>query len=128
MYYAIDLACDKLKRKIRKWKTRIQDHHNKKPSEMEERSIQILEKKTQDVDFINDQIEEISAKRLEAEFAPPLVVKEKRRVIPLLTLQEATMRIDLSGDHFLIYRSEEDQKLKAMYLRRDETLGVLELE
>jgi putative sigma-54 modulation protein len=128
MYYAIDLACDKLKRKIRRWKTRIQEHHGKKPSEIEERSIQILDKKTEDVDFINDQIEEISVKRLEAEFAPPLVTKEKRRLIPMLTLDEATMRIDLSGDHFLIYRSQEDQKLKVMYVRRDTSLGVLEVE
>ena len=128
MYHAIDIACDKLKRKIRRWKTRIQDHHCKKPSEVEEKAIQVLDRKTQDIDSINDQIEEISLKRIEEEFKPPLIVKHKKRQIPMLTMEEATMRIDLTGDHFLVYRSEEDQKLKVMYGRRDQTLGVLDVE
>ncbi len=128
MYHAIDLACDKLKRKIRRWKTRIQDHHFKKPSELEEKAIQVLDSKTQDIDYINDQIEEITFKRIEEEFKPPQVVKRKKREIPMLTMEEATMRIDLTGDHFLVYRSEEDQKLKVMYERRNQTLGILDVE
>lgn len=128
MYHAIDIACDKLKRKIRRWKTRIQDHHCKKHSELEEKAIQVLNQKTQDVDFINDQIEETTLKRIEEEFRPPEVVKHKKRQIPMLTVEEATMRIDLSEDHFLVYRGQEDQKLKVMYVRRDKTLGILEVE
>ncbi len=128
MYHAIDIACDKLKRKIRRWKTRIQDHHHKKPSEVEEKAVQVLDRKTQDIDSINDQIEEVALKRIEEEFRPPAVVKKKKRQIPMLTMEEATMRIDLSNDHFLVYRGEEDQKMKVMYVRRDKTLGILEVE
>ena len=128
MYRAIDMAFDKLKGKIRRWKTRIQAHHHKKPFEIEEKSIQVLNKKTQDIDYINDQIEEASTKRFEEEFSLPLIVKHKKRQIPLLTLEEATMRIDLCDDNFLVYRSEEEQKLKVMYVRRDKTLGVLDIE
>ena len=128
MYHAIDIACDKLKRKIRRWKTRIQDHHHKKPAEIEEKAIHVLSSKTQDVDTINDQIEDALLQRLEEEFRPPEVVKKKKRQIPMLTMDEATMRIDLSGDYFLVYRGEEDQKMKVMYVRRDKTLGVLEVE
>jgi putative sigma-54 modulation protein len=46
----------------------------------------------------------------------------------MLTMEEATMRIDLSGDNFLVYRGEEDQKIKVMYVRRDKTLGVIEVQ
>ncbi len=128
MYHAIDMACDKLKRKVRRWKTRIQEHHGKKPSEMEERSVRILDRKTQDLDLINDQIEETTIKKIEEEFRPPEVVKHKKRTLPMLTMEEATMRIDLSDDRFLVYRGQEDQKLKVMYVRRDQTLGILEVE
>jgi len=128
MYYAIDIACDKLKRKVRRWKTRIQEHHGKKPFEIEEKVIQVLDRKTQDIDYINDQIEEINFKKIEEEFRPPQVVKQKKREIPMLTMEEATMRIDLSGDNFLVYRGEEDQKIKVMYVRRDKTLGVIEVQ
>lgn len=128
MHQAIDMACEKLKKKIRRWKTRIQSHHGKKPFEIEEKAIRVLSQKTQDIDFINDQIEEDNLKKLEEEFRPPEVVKHKKRQIPILTMDEATMRIDLSGDHFLVYRGEEDQKMKVMYVRRDRTLGVLDVE
>ena len=128
MYHAIDIACDKLKRKVRRWKTRIKDHHCKKPSEIEERAIQVLDRKTQDIDSINDQIEEVAIKRLEEEFSPSKVVKHKKKQIPMLTMEEATMRIDLTSDHFLVYRSEEEQKIKVMYVRRDHTLGILDVE
>ena len=46
MYHAIDMACDKLKRKVRRWKTRIQEHHGKRPAEIEERSVRILNSTT----------------------------------------------------------------------------------
>jgi putative sigma-54 modulation protein len=128
MYYAIDMACDKLKRKVRRWKTRIQEHHGKKLFEIEEKAIQVLDRKTQDVDYINDQIEESTLQKIEEEFRPPMVVKEKKRQIPMLTMEEATMRIDLSNDNFLVYRGEEDQKIKVMYVRRDKTLGVIEIQ
>ncbi len=128
MYYAIDMACDKLKRKVRRWKTRIQAHHGKKPFEIEEKAIQVLDRKTQDVDYINDQIEESTLQKIEEEFRPPQVVKQKKRQIPMLTMEEATMRIDLSNDNFLVYRGEEDQKIKVMYVRRDKTLGVIEIQ
>lgn len=128
MYYAIDMAVDKLKRKVRRWKTRIQEHHGKKPFEIEEKSIQVLDRKTQDLDYINDQIEEANYKKIEEEFKPPAVVKQKKRQIPMLTMEEATMRIDLSGDNFLLYRGEEDQRIKVMYVRRDKTLGVIEVQ
>ncbi len=128
MYRAIDMAFDKLKGKIRRWKTRIQAHHHKKRFEIEEKSIQILNKKTQDIDYINDQIEDATIHKFEEEFSLPLIVKHKKRQIPMLTLEEATMRIDLCNDNFLVYRSEEEQKLKVMYVRRDKTLGVLDVE
>jgi len=128
MYHAIDIACDKLKRKVRRWKTRIQEHHGKKPQEIEEKSIRVLDQKTAYLDEINDEIEDVTVKKLEEEFAPPKVVKHKKRQIPMLTMEEATMRIDLSGDYFLVYRGQEDQKLKVMYVRRDHTLGILDIE
>jgi putative sigma-54 modulation protein len=128
MYHAIDLAFDKLKRKIRRWKTRIQDHHAKKPYEIEQKALQILDRKTKYLDDINDEIEEIQLQKIEEEFKPPMVLRNKKKVIPLLTVNEASMRIDLSGDNFLVYRSEEDQKIKVMYVRRDHSLGVLEIE
>lgn len=48
--------------------------------------------------------------------------------IRMLTQEEAAMKLDLSGDSFLIYKSEEDQKIKIMYKRHDDKLGVIQVE
>ncbi len=38
------------------------------------------------------------------------------------------MKMDLSGDAFLIFRSEEDRKIKVIYRRDDGDYGVIEVE
>lgn len=127
MYQAIDLAVSRLRRKLMKWKTKIMHHHAKKPSEME-MDLHILDRQKEMLLEINDQIEDETQREVELELKPPKVVKKKKRAIPMLTMEEAAMRMDLSDDHFMVYRSEEDQKLKVMYTRRDHTLGILEVE
>ncbi|MBS0585466.1 MAG: ribosome-associated translation inhibitor RaiA [Verrucomicrobia bacterium] len=127
LYQAFDRAYDKLMQKVRKWKGLIQSHHGKKPSEVE-MAIHVLDHKQEALTEINDQIEEENLHKVEDSLKPPSVVRRKKRNIPLLTVEEASMRIDLSNDNFLVYKAEEDLKLKVLYVRRDKSLGVLEVE
>ena len=127
MYQAIDLACARVKRKLEKWKTKIQAHHGKKLSEAM-MDMHVLDRQKKDLLEINDQIEEANFHEIEDELKPPKIVKKKEFAIPMLTLEEAAMRIELSDVTFLVFKSEEDQKLKTIYVRRDKTLGLLELE
>jgi putative sigma-54 modulation protein len=48
--------------------------------------------------------------------------------IRTLTQDEATMKFELSGDDFLIFKSEEDLKTKVMFRRKDQNLGVIQVE
>lgn len=127
LYQAFDLAAAKLKAKLRKWKTQIQEHHGKKISEIE-MDISVINRQREILEEINDQIEEETLEEVEKALKPPQVVRKKKKTIPLLTTEEAAMRMDLSHDNFMVYRSEEDLKLKVMYVRRDHTLGILEIE
>jgi RecB family endonuclease NucS len=43
-------------------------------------------------------------------------------------MDEASMRFDLCGEDFMVYREEKDQKLKVMCYDKDHELTVLELE
>jgi putative sigma-54 modulation protein len=127
MYQAIDLAASRLKRKLMKWKTKIHNHSGKKLSEVE-MDIHVLDRQKEDLLEVNDQIEDESFIEMDEVLNPAMVVKKKKKTIPLLTIEEAAMRMDLTDDHFMAYRSEEDMKLKVMYVRRDKTLGILEIE
>lgn len=127
MYMSIDQACAILRNKLRKWKKEIKMHHHKKPSDIE-MDLQIVDFKKEDVAEINDLIEEENIHEVESALTPPKIVKHEKKSVPLLTLEEAAMRMDLSLDKFLVYRSEEDLNIKVMYYRGDNTLGILDLE
>jgi len=126
MYSAIDKAFDRLKTKLRKWKGRIQDHHAKGIPAVD-LDVNVLEKQPLDVDLINDDIEEVTLQEMEASCAKPKVYKKKSRPLKTLNLDEAVMKMELSSDNFLIYRSEEDRKLKVLYRRKDNSYGIIAL-
>jgi putative sigma-54 modulation protein len=126
MYSTIDKAFDRLKSKLRKWKGKIQDHHAK-GIPVVDLQVNVLEKHSNDIDLINDEIEEENYRTLEAQSSKPKVYKKKTRLLKTLNLDEAVMKMELSSDNFLIYRSEEDLKLKVLYRRKDDSYGVIAL-
>jgi putative sigma-54 modulation protein len=127
LYTSIDEAIRRLVRKLRKWKTKIQGHHAEKLASIEI-PVSIFEKEKSETDEINDAIEEANSDEFEAILAVPKIAKSKLRSMKKLTLEEAMLKMDLSDDNFLIYRSHDDQKLKVLYRRRDKSYGLLQPE
>lgn len=125
MYQSIDRAIEKLQKKLQKWKTKIQDHHIKEPN-MVEVPVDIFEKTEKYLDTLNDMIEDENQHRIEHLFALPKIIKSKTRPLKTLKIEEALMKIELSSDSFLVFKSEEDQKLKVIYRRRDGSYGLLQ--
>lgn len=127
MYAAIDLATGRLRRKLEKWKTRIQAHHGKKLSEAL-MDMHVLDRETEELLEINDQIEEETLQEVEEELKPPSIVEKEKYSVPMLTLDEAAMRLELSDDRFLVFKCEEDQTTKVLYVRKDRKFGLLEFK
>lgn len=127
MYQAVHLAIMRLRRKLSKWKTRIQNHHAKNLAQAE-LSVNVLDRAKEELDEINDDIEEENFVHIEKELEPPKIVKKKKRPLKTLTTEEAVMKMELTDDHFMVYRSEEDHKIKVIYVRRDQTLGIIEVD
>jgi putative sigma-54 modulation protein len=127
LYQAFDMCCAKLKSKLRKWKTKIQEHHGKNISQVEIDS-NILDRRREAIFEINDMIEEENLHEVEEILKPLQVMRRGKRKVSLLTMDEASMRFDLCGEDFMVYREEKDQKLKVMCYDKDHELTVLELE
>jgi len=127
LFSAIDKAFVRLYSKLKKWKSRIQDHHAKgvAVTEMEVNVFECMQRELNE-----DEAEEVDDGRsnLEQDIACPKVVKKKRRSLKILTLEEAVMKMELSDDHFLVFRSEEERELKIIYRRRDQSYGVISPE
>jgi len=124
MYASIDKAIEKLQAKIRRWKSRIQDHHHK-ARKVVDMQINVLKRPFTDVDFINEAIEIENAAHEMEEYQAPTIIGTDSRPMKVLTTEEAIMKMELSDDGFMLFRCEEDQKLKVIYRRKDGHYGLI---
>lgn len=127
MYVSIDRAIDRLQTLLSRYKSRIQDHHKKKLSIID-MQVNVLHRPFNEVEEINADIEEASVQAQLNAYLPARIIGTETRPLKMVTLDEAVMKMDLSGDQFLIFRSEEDQKLKVLYRRKDGNYGLIQPE
>ncbi len=123
MYASIDKAVDKLVARLNRYQSKMHEHHNKKLSTIE-LEVDVIRSTFTEVDEVNDAIEEENFKALADGFSHH-IVKTERQTLKMLTADEAVMKMDLSGDTFLVYRSQEEQKTKVIYRRKSGDYGVI---
>jgi putative sigma-54 modulation protein len=127
MYVSIDRAIDRLHSLLARYKSRIQDHHSKKLAVID-MQVNVLERPWNEVEAINAEIDEVNVKKKIDVYKLPKVIGTEVRALKTLTIDEAVMQMDLTRDHFLLFRFEEDQKLKLLYLRTDGNYGLIQPE
>lgn len=124
MYASIDIAAAKIKTQLERYKDRIQDHHAKKISVVD-MAVNVIRSVALE-DEVNGEIEDENLRRSESSFKFHKIVMNETCPLRVLTNDEALMKMELSGDAFLIYRQEEDNKIKVIYKRNDGNYGVIE--
>lgn len=127
MYASIDLATDKLQQQLVKYKKRLHDHAAK-PLSAIDMNVNVFGASLDEIDAINEEIELENQRQMLNAFHPHTIISKETKPLRALTTAEAIMKIDLSNDHFLIFRSLEDQKLKVIYRRSDGNFGIIEVE
>lgn len=128
LYAAIDKASDRLLKLIRKYKTRLQNYHFKDLSSVDLNVNVLRPKHIDDTEYVNDEIAQENLKEEIEKYKFHEVVAKENKPLKVLTQDEAIMKMELSGNAFLPYKGEEDQKLKIIYRRSDDDFGVIELE
>lgn len=121
MYASIDRAADKLQAQILRYKSKLQDHHAKGHAILN-MTVNVLNPKEIEEDFEDGDLNDHEFAR----FKPHRVIKQESRPLKILTYDEAVMKMELSGDDFILFKNEEDQKLKVIYRRKDENYGIIE--
>lgn len=125
IYSAIDKASERLVRLVSKYKSKLQEHKGKHLSDID---LHVNVLKPNEIEDINDAIEEENEKEEVELYKFHKVVSKEKLPLKMLTQDEAVMKLELSSDPFLIYKSEEDQKIKVVYKRDDEDLALVEVE
>jgi putative sigma-54 modulation protein len=124
MYASIDKSVQKLQTLFRKWKGKIQDYHNR-PVNMVDMSVNVYRRPPMDpTEEVNQAIDAENLK----DWMPHKVIASESQVLKSLKIEEAIMKMELSSDPFMLFRDEEDKKLKLIYRREDEHYGVIQAE
>lgn len=127
MYEAIDLAIDKVVRLIRRYKSKLQSYRNKHLSTVDIH-VNVIQALRDDLSVINDEIQAESARIEEEKYKLHQVVAKDTMPLKTLTQDEAIMKMEITSDPFLIFKSEEDQKIKVIYRREDQNYGLVQIQ
>ncbi len=125
VYASIDRAVDDMAKLFARWKSKIQDYTAKKSLREVDMMVNVHRRPYNELEEINAEIEAENSKTWE--FGK--VIAKETRPLRTLTTDEAIVKMELSGDHFLLYRDEVDQKLKVIYHREeDQNYGIIQAE
>lgn len=128
MYVSVDQAVNKLKEQLRRYKTRLQNHQSKGHEEVAMLVNVYAAPKEIDVASVNEEIEEENNRINRNNLTLPSIVKQESSILKILNNEEAIMKMELSGDQFMIFRGEEDRKIKVIYRRKDGNYGIIQTE
>lgn len=127
MYVSIDMAIDRIDRQLRRYKKRIQDHQARSIGYIDLNVNVLRPHRDDNLHDVNDAIEEENKRQLLDVYKPHEIVTQKTLSVRSLTLDEAIMKMELSGDAFLIFRDEKNLKPMIIYRCRDDNYGLFEL-
>jgi putative sigma-54 modulation protein len=127
LYASIDEASDRILRLIRKYKGKLQSHRFKDLTTVDIH-VNVIQPLHDDLRIINDEIEAESARREEERYSLHQIVGRETMPLKMLTHDEAVIKMEITGEPFLIFKSEEDQKIKVIYRRPDQNYNLVSIQ
>ncbi len=113
IYAAFEACVDKLEKQLRRHKRRLKDHHQKRehPVEISPASTYILAPPDEKVgDSEQDSLQ-------------PVIIAEMEAEIPLISVGEAVMQMELAGVPAFVFRNEGHKGINVVYRRDDGNIG-----
>lgn len=114
-YPAFDTACDKIAKRLRRYKGRLKDHHANADG-----GAEAVEAKKY---ILKAEAEEHHDQGETAEAHPPVVIAEMTTSIEPLTVSEAVMRMELAELPAMMFRNRAHGGLNMVYRRTDGHVG-----
>lgn len=127
-YPAFDGACDKLSKRLRRYKRRLRDHHGKEGvGEVVPAQQYILAGVPDDAEAPDDQdFDETAADGTDGANSQPIVVADMATEILSLTVSEAVMQLDLADLPALMFKNSAHGGLNMIYRRPDGNIGWID--
>ena len=114
-YASFDLTLDRIEKRLRRYKSRLVDHHRNQKAELESVSAASYVIAGED-----DESDEEPAD------LQPVIVAETKTDIPTVTVGGAVMRMDLAGGNVFMFRNSAHGELNVVYRREDGNIGWID--
>lgn len=123
-YVSFDATAEKIAKQMRRYKRRLRDHHERLEQTPETEMMKAR-------DYVLA-IQELAGKAdaADEEDVPagedPVIVAEQPTRIPKMSVSDAVMRMDLSGQTAILFRNPKNNQLNMLYRRADGNIGWVE--
>ncbi len=121
-YAAFDASSEKVGKQMRRYKKRLRDHHDRIELTPESETLKAR-------DYVlaaepDNQNEETANEKQEDE--APVIIAEMTTDIQTMSVSDAVMRMDLSGEPAMLFRNSQNQELNMVYRRSDGNVGWID--
>ncbi len=117
VYASFEGAVERMEKQLRRYKRRLKDHHRARefPIEAMGAPSYILEGGARDDEDYT-----------EPDSLQPVIVAEMETRVPLLSVGEAVMQMELVGAHLLVFRNDAHGGVNVVYTRDDGNIGWID--
>jgi len=127
-YVSFDVTAEKIAKQLRRYKRRLRDHHDR----MEQTPETEMMKARDYVLAVQELSGQVEAPEAEDDGVPhgedPVIVAEEPMRIQKMSVSDAVMRMDLSGQTAILFRNPKNNHLNMVYRRADGNIGWVEPE
>ena len=115
IYGAFDDCNAKMEKQLRRYKRRLKDHHKERPE-----PVELLGASSYILASDSD------SDAQEPDSLQPMIIAEMQTKIATLSVGEAVMQMELSGDPVLLFRKEGQEGMNVVYRRDDGNIGWID--
>lgn len=116
IYAAFEGCREKMDKQLRRYKRRLKDHHRDRTS-----PVEMLGANAYVLAGGGEHGEDNEPETLE-----PMIIAEMKSGIPALSVGEAVMQMELSGEPVLVFHREGKKQLNVVYRREDGNIGWID--
>jgi ribosomal subunit interface protein len=124
-YTAFDAAAERIAKRLRRHKRRLNDHRERQRAVGDEENA-ALTARAYVLAAPGPEEDAAEGETVEAADDQPVVVAETALEVPMLTVGEAVMRLDLADVPALFFKNRAHGGINAIYRRRDGHIGWLD--
>ncbi len=118
VHQSFDSAADKIAKQLRRYKRKLRDHHE----QMEQAELMRVPEYTIGLNINDDQVDHLTDEEIESQ-DDPVIIAEMTTNIQTMSVSDAVMRLNLSGNNAMLFRNSKNGELNMVYIRQDGNIG-----